>query len=139
MRYVFLRPILYLFELTLFHSCRRIERLLIIQPESPEASHTSPPISPPPSTTLSSPTPPASSPPPLPALPTGLILLSLARLRSYATAYLPPNSALQIGFLEDVADLADPAVGAQGKVHIVERMWRCWGGDKVLGWGNGGM
>jgi nuclear-control-of-ATPase protein 2 len=65
-------------------------------------------------------------------LTTGLLLISMTRLRTYAEAHLPPNSRLRQGFLEDVGDLEDADVGREDKVRIVERMWRCW--SKTLGW-----
>jgi len=44
------------------------------------------------------------------------------------------RSRLREGFLEDVEDLADPALGRHEKMRVVERMWRSWG--SVLGWGS---
>lgn len=100
---------------------RRIERLLITQPTTP-----------------------------LPSLPTGLLLLSVTRLRTYGERFLPGSSSssgyfiggrLPVGvrgaFLEDVADLEDPELGRDAKMRVVERMWRCWG--TVLGWSVGGV
>ena len=99
---------------------RRIERLLITQPTTP-----------------------------LPSLPTGLLLLSVTRVRTYGERFLPGSSSssgyftrsrLPVGmretFLEDVADLEDPELGRDAKMRVVERMWRCWG--TVLGWSVGG-
>ncbi|KAF8148713.1 ATP synthase regulation protein NCA2-domain-containing protein [Crassisporium funariophilum] len=67
-----------------------------------------------------------TTPPPLPALPTGLLLLSLARLRTYAHAHLPPH--IRGPFLEDLEMLEDPGMGVEGKIGVVARVWRCWGG-----------
>lgn len=94
---------------------RRIERLLNSQPSSHPSYNHKQSISP---------------------LTSGLLLLSLTRLRSYAEKHLPANSRLREGFLEDVEDLEDPRLGREEKIRVVERMWRCWGG--VLGWGDGG-
>lgn len=98
---------------------RRIERLLITQPTTP-----------------------------LPSLPTGLLLLSVTRLRTYGERYLPGSSSssgyftrgrlpVRQAFLEDVADLEDPELGRDAKMRVVERMWRCWG--TILGWNVGGF
>ncbi|KIM45835.1 hypothetical protein M413DRAFT_440881 [Hebeloma cylindrosporum] len=81
---------------------RRIERLLIMQP--PALATGSVEIAP---------------------LPTGLLILSLTRLRSYALSYLPPS--MMIPFLEDLDDLEDTKLGREAKLRVVERMWRCWG------------
>ncbi|KAF7302963.1 hypothetical protein MKEN_01258900 [Mycena kentingensis (nom. inval.)] len=64
----------------------------------------------------------------------GMLLISVTRLRTYAETSLPTSSRLREGFLEDVADLEDPEMPRQEKLRVVERMWRCWGG--VLGWGH---
>ncbi|TFK74832.1 NCA2-domain-containing protein [Pluteus cervinus] len=89
---------------------RRIERLLVASPASiDEASQE----------TLS-------------PLTSGLILLSVASLRTFAENFLPAQSRLREGFLEDVEDLENPEMGKMSKLRVVERMWRCWG--KVLGW-----
>ena len=82
--------------------CRRIERLLIMQPPAPDAGSVE--IAP---------------------LPTGLLILSLTRLRSYALSYLPPS--MRTPFLEDLDDLEDTKLGREAKLRVVERMWRCWG------------
>lgn len=82
--------------------CRRIERLLIMQPPAPGAGSVE--IAP---------------------LPTGLLILSLTRLRSYALSYLPPS--MRTPFLEDLDDLEDTKLGREAKLRVVERMWRCWG------------
>lgn len=66
------------------------------------------------------------------ALPSGLLLLSLANLRAYATGNLPTNSRLREGFLEDLDDLESPELGRDAKLEVVHRMWRCWGAK--LGW-----
>ncbi|KAH9483454.1 Nuclear control of ATPase protein 2 [Psilocybe cubensis] len=87
---------------------RRIERLLILQPPSgPSVSDT------------------LNSDSPIAPLPTGLLILSLTRLRSYALANLPAN--IQAAFLEDLGDLEDTQLGREAKLRVVERMWRCWG------------
>ncbi|KAJ3890608.1 ATP synthase regulation protein NCA2-domain-containing protein [Lentinula edodes] len=70
------------------------------------------------------------------ALTTGLLILSLTQLRTYAERYLPSSSAstsysatsLREAFLEDLSDLQDPELGVDQKRIVVERMWRCWGG-----------
>lgn len=62
----------------------------------------------------------------------GLLVLSVAHLRSYGEECLPSRTRLKEGFLEDVGDLEDPALGRREKRTVVERMWRSWG--KVLGW-----
>jgi nuclear-control-of-ATPase protein 2 len=94
---------------------RRIERLLTSQPESSQRNA---------NTSLSK----------IPPLTAGLLLLSVTHLRTYAQRYLPMRSRLREGFLEDVEDLADPALGRHEKMRVVERMWRSWG--SVLGWGS---
>ncbi|KAG6815740.1 hypothetical protein H0H87_011851 [Tephrocybe sp. NHM501043] len=70
----------------------------------------------------------------IPPLTSGLLLLSVARLRAYAEKYLPPRSRLRDGFLEDVGDLENPDLGKLDKMKVIERMWRCWG--ETLGWGS---
>jgi nuclear-control-of-ATPase protein 2 len=65
-------------------------------------------------------------------LATGILLLSVARLRSYAETCLPSRSRLREGFLEDVGDLEDPGLARHEKLRVVDRMWRNWG--DVLGW-----
>ncbi|KAJ6623163.1 ATP synthase regulation protein NCA2-domain-containing protein, partial [Mycena sp. CBHHK59/15] len=89
---------------------RRIERLLVSQPRVTVAACDS-----------------------LPALTTGLLLISVTRLRTYAETSLPRRTRLRAGFLQDVGDLEDPAMPREEKLRVVERMWRSWGG--VLGWG----
>lgn len=90
---------------------RRIERLLTKQPrKSPSESE--------------SPTPLSNAP--LASLPTGLLILSLTRLRSYALNHLPAN--IREPILEDLGDLEDTRLGTEAKLRIVDRMWRCWGG-----------
>ena len=69
---------------------------------------------------------------PLPPLTSGLLLISVSELRSYAESYLPERSRLREGVLEDVADLENPSLGRAAKQRVVDRMWRSWG--KVLGW-----
>ncbi|EPQ54469.1 NCA2-domain-containing protein [Gloeophyllum trabeum ATCC 11539] len=93
---------------------RRVERLLIFQPKGASAR-------------------PDGEGQEIPPLTTGLLLLSLTRLRRYAETHLPRGSRLREGFLEDVRDLEDPLLGRREKLRVVERMWRCWGG--LLGWG----
>lgn len=88
---------------------RRIERLLIVSPAPNDAPEES-----------------------LPPLTSGLLLLSLASLRNYAETFLPPNSRLREGFLEDVSDLENPSVGRKAKLRVVDRMWRSWG--QILDW-----
>ncbi|KAG6854123.1 hypothetical protein C0991_010287 [Blastosporella zonata] len=67
-------------------------------------------------------------------LTSGLLLLSVARLRTFAEKHLPQRSRLREGFLEDVGDLENPDLGRLDKMKVIERMWRCWG--KTLGWGS---
>lgn len=96
---------------------RRIERLLIAQPKSHRV------------------TPGGSRGQPAPSIPpltSGLLLLSVSHLRTYAETYLPANSRLREGFLEDVVDLENPALGRAEKLRVLDRMWRSWG--EVLGW-----
>lgn len=62
----------------------------------------------------------------------GLLLLSTTHLRSYAERRLPANSRLHDGFLEDVTDLEDPALGRKEKLRVVDQMWKSWG--QALGW-----
>jgi nuclear-control-of-ATPase protein 2 len=108
---------------------RRVERLLISHPQ-----HVSP-ASPPDKTAADSATR-LSTTAGIPHLTTGLLLMSLTRLRTYAVWVLPAGSGIREGFLEDVEDLEDVRLGRVEKVRVVERMWRCWGG--LLGWGNVG-
>ncbi|KAJ7729263.1 NCA2-domain-containing protein [Mycena maculata] len=89
---------------------RRIERLLVSQPREANPTTNS-----------------------LTALTTGLLLISVTRLRGFAETSLPSGSRLREGFLEDVGDLEDPAMPREEKLRVVERMWRSWGG--ALGWG----
>ncbi|KAL0580643.1 Nuclear control of ATPase protein 2 [Marasmius crinis-equi] len=67
------------------------------------------------------------------SLTAGLLMLSVARLQSYAEKYLPKRSQLKQGFLEDVEDLEDPELGGNERRLVLERMWRSWG--SVLGLG----
>ncbi|KAF7337697.1 hypothetical protein MSAN_02243200 [Mycena sanguinolenta] len=90
---------------------RRIERLLVSQPRVGDTTS--------PSTSLS-------------PLTTGLLLVSVTRLRAFAEHSLPSGSRLREGFLGDVGDLEDPAMPREEKLRVIERMWRSWGG--VLGW-----
>ncbi|THV03904.1 NCA2-domain-containing protein [Dendrothele bispora CBS 962.96] len=97
---------------TIFFVMRRIERLLVSDhPELVEGRLELTPLT------------------------TGLLLLSVAQLRTYAETYLPAGSKLREGFLEDVDDLQNPEFGVNDKLRVVERMWRSW--SNVLGWGNG--
>ena|SRR5882762_2686994 len=98
---------------------RRIERLLVFQPKS-TTHHSERSIIPPSSSAI-------------PPLTSGLLLLSVTRLRTYAETYLPARSGLRSGFLEDVQDLEDPGLGRTEKLRVVDRMWKSWG--EVLGWG----
>ncbi|KAL5482420.1 NCA2 [Sanghuangporus weigelae] len=98
---------------------RRVERLLIT---SPSNNH---PISSPSSGEHHS----DSNVPPLTS---GLLLISVARLREFAEARLPAHSLLRSGILADIADLESPDFGRSEKLRIIDRMWRSWG--KVLGW-----
>ncbi|KAI0643145.1 NCA2-domain-containing protein [Trametes meyenii] len=101
---------------------RRIERLLVAQPDSHHHHRTA-------LTTSGSSQRPAAAVSPLTS---GLLLLSVTRLRKYAETSLPANSRLREGFLEDVVDLEDPRLGRADKLRVVDRMWRSWG--DVLGW-----
>lgn len=69
----------------------------------------------------------------IPPLTSGLLLLSVTHLRTYAETCLPARSGLREGFLEDVQDLEDPGLGRTEKLRVVDRMWKSWG--EVLGWG----
>ncbi|THH05164.1 hypothetical protein EW145_g5002 [Phellinidium pouzarii] len=68
----------------------------------------------------------------LPPLTSGLLLISLARLRAYAEVRLPVHSLIREGILGDIGDLENPTLGRTEKLRVVERMWRSWG--TVLGW-----
>lgn len=72
-------------------------------------------------------------------LTSGLLLLALTRLRSFAVTYLPVGSRLRDGFLADVADLEDARLGRAEKLRVVERMWRSWGDSDMLGWSRAGI
>ncbi|KAH9941057.1 NCA2-domain-containing protein [Amylocystis lapponica] len=105
---------------------RRIERLLIAQPKlhhTHAGTHDVPKESPSPE----------EARPSIPPLTAGLLLLSVSHLRAYAEKYLPASSRLREGFLEDVVDLEDPALGRAEKLRVLDRMWRSWG--EALGWG----
>ncbi|KAG2156005.1 NCA2-domain-containing protein [Suillus bovinus] len=95
---------------------RRIERLLLFQPKLLHHHHDT--------ENLHSDT--------IPALTTGLLVLSLAHLREYALTSLPARSRLREGFLEDIEDLEDPGLRRSEKLRIIDRMWKSWG--KELGW-----
>ena len=124
-----------------YDSIRRVERLLLAPPahhhhQFPESSLSQ----------LQTPPSPASDHTASPALPTdlapltsGLLLLALTRLRSFATTHLPAGSRLRDGFLADVADLEDPRLGRSEKLRVVERMWRSWGDGDMLGWKRAGI
>ena len=86
---------------------RRIERLLVAEMDVKEGGTLSP-------------------------LTSGLLLIAVSHLRSFAERFLPPHSLLREGFLEDVADLENPELGRQEKQRIIDRMWRSWGA--ILGW-----
>ncbi|KJA22630.1 hypothetical protein HYPSUDRAFT_40693 [Hypholoma sublateritium FD-334 SS-4] len=58
-------------------------------------------------------------------LSTGLLILSLTRLRAYALECLPAR--LRTPFLEDLSELENPELDREAKLRIVDRMWRCWG------------
>lgn len=90
--------------------CRRIERLLIATSET-KAAGSSAGIDP---------------------RTSGLLLLSTTHLRAYAERSLPSHSRIRDGFLEDVDDLENPALGRGEKLRVVDRMWKSWG--RVLGW-----
>ncbi|KAF4609591.1 hypothetical protein D9613_012272 [Agrocybe pediades] len=92
---------------------RRIERLLIHQPPTATSSFESEA---------------GSKLAPIAPLPTGLLILSLTRLRSYALGYLPED--IRLPFLEDLGDLENTELGRDEKLKVVERMWRCWGMGK---------
>ncbi|THH20087.1 hypothetical protein EW146_g1208 [Bondarzewia mesenterica] len=107
---------------------RRVERLLISQPQAPGRRSLSVAQHPRRTDTEGKPT--------IPPLTSGLLLISLSSLRRYAETCLPMRSRLREGFLEDVGDLEDPALDRDEKVKVVERMWRSWG--RVLDWERGG-
>ncbi|CEL62471.1 Nuclear control of ATPase protein 2 OS=Schizosaccharomyces pombe (strain 972 / ATCC 24843) GN=nca2 PE=3 SV=1 [Rhizoctonia solani AG-1 IB] len=122
-----------------FDSIRRVERLLLAPPPHHHHHHSqgyplSESAQAPPSPASSEHT---TSPAPLTdlaPLTSGLLLLALTRLRSFASTYLPVGSRLRDGFLADVADLEDPRLGRAEKLRVVERMWRSWGDADILGW-----
>lgn len=95
-----------------FHSLtrflRRIERLIVTETNVKEGGGTLPPLT------------------------SGLLLISVSHLRSYAERYLPARSLFREGFLDDVADLENPELGKLEKQRILDRMWRSWG--DILGW-----
>ncbi|KAG1872478.1 NCA2-domain-containing protein [Suillus subalutaceus] len=95
---------------------RRIERLLLFQPKLLHHHHDIENVH---SDTI-------------PALTTGLLVLSLAHLREYALTSLPARSRLREGFLEDIEFLEDPGLRRSEKLRIIDRMWKSWG--KELGW-----
>jgi len=63
----------------------------------------------------------------IPPLTSGLLLLSVTRLRYFAEKYLPTSSRIQERFLEDIKDLEDPGLGRAEKLRVVDLMWRRWG------------
>lgn len=95
---------------------RRIERLLLFQPKLLHHHHDTENVH---SDTI-------------PALTTGLLVLSLTHLREYALTSLPARSRLREGFLEDIEILEDPGLRRSEKLRIIDRMWKSWG--KELGW-----
>ncbi|KAG1745975.1 NCA2-domain-containing protein [Suillus paluster] len=95
---------------------RRIERLLLFEPKSSHHRHNTE----------------NAHSDAIPALTTGLLVLSLAQLREYALTSLPARSRLREGFLEDIKDLEDPGLRRTEKLRIIDRMWKSWG--KELGW-----
>ena len=99
---------------------RRVERLLIASPGKLKHSIASQHSGEPDSRTS------------VPPLTSGLLLISVARLRDFAEARLPAHSLLRSGMLADIADLESPEFGRSEKLRIVDRMWRSWG--KMLGW-----
>ncbi|KAH8114777.1 NCA2-domain-containing protein [Phellopilus nigrolimitatus] len=100
---------------------RHVERLLLTNPGSESTSSAS-----------SSSSAPGTDLAYTSSLTSGLLLIALARLRTYAEANLPAHSLLREGVLADVADLENPVLGRAEKLRVVERMWRSWG--SVLGW-----
>ncbi|KAH8825237.1 NCA2-domain-containing protein [Flagelloscypha sp. PMI_526] len=108
---------------------RRIERLL--SSPSPSSTSMSTQFHQLPHTPVSAIAPPIPDAPIAPVT-AGLLLLSVTRLRHFGDMYLPTNSKLRSGFLEDVEDLENPTLTRTEKLKVVERMWRCWG--SVLGW-----
>lgn len=106
---------------------RRIERLLTSRPQPASASqyHQLPrsPVSTIAHVGLEVPIHPITS---------GLLLLSVTRLREFGERHLPAKTRLRNGFLEDVEDLESPVLSRGEKVRVVDRMWRSWG--QVLGW-----
>jgi nuclear-control-of-ATPase protein 2 len=128
-----------------YDAIRRVERLLLApsssakHPYRPANASYFPPSPPSPVTPASEHT---ASPAPqtdLEPLTSGLLLLALTRLRSFATTCLPVGSRLRDGFLADVADLEDARLGRAEKLRVVERMWRSWGDGEVLGWKRAGV
>jgi len=110
---------------TAWLTMRRIERLLITQPRTRSHEHHR-------THTNAEHNDAKGTKGAIPPLTTGLLLLSVSYLRQYAETWLPPRSRLREGFLEDVGDLEDPRLDREGKLRVVERMWRSWG--QALGW-----
>lgn len=73
----------------------------------------------------------------IPPLTSGLLLLEVTHLRRFGEKWLPVNSRLREGFLEDVADLENTTFGRGEKLRVVDRMWKSWGG--ILGWETAAM
>ncbi|KAJ1303435.1 hypothetical protein OPQ81_011626 [Rhizoctonia solani] len=124
-----------------FDAIRRVERLLLAPPSHhhaqgfPLIGSAQAPPSPASSEHTASPAPQTDLAP----LTSGLLLLALTRLRSFALTCLPVGSRLRDGFLADVADLEDPRLGRSEKLRVVERMWRSWGDADMLGWKRAGV
>ena len=57
-------------------------------------------------------------------LPTGLLMLSLMQLRSWANGFLPLD--IRGPFLEDLDMLEDPELGREEKLLVIGRVWRIW-------------
>ncbi|KIJ54558.1 hypothetical protein M422DRAFT_200395 [Sphaerobolus stellatus SS14] len=97
---------------TVWLCMRRIERLLVLSQGSSQAED--------------------ASKDSLTALDQGLILLSVAQLRTFGETDLPPRSRFREEFLIDVSDLEDAGLGRAEKMAVVNRMWRSWG--DILKW-----
>ena len=106
---------------TAWLAIRRVERLLITEPDSEGNAMASEGEKPVTHRQLS----PVTS---------GLLIIALARLRSYAEKRLPERSLLRQEILADIGDLEDPTLAKAEKLRIVDRMWRSFG--RTLGWGS---
>ena len=93
---------------------RHIERLLLFQPKSSHRHRRSE----------------TAYPNGIPALTTGLLVLSLAHLRQYGLMSLPVRSRSREGFLEDIEDHEDHEVSRSGKLRIIDRVWKSWGKER---------